>query len=49
VKKHEDRVEVNGVVKVDMSFFIPKFVWNWLLGKGFNVMLKTQIENLRKL
>jgi len=30
-----------------MVFYIPKFVWNWMLGKGFNVMFKKGMEDLR--
>ena len=28
-----------------MAFYIPSFVWNWLLGKGFNVFFKKGLED----
>jgi hypothetical protein len=31
-----------------MAFYIPTFVWNWLLGKGFNVFFRKGLDDLRK-
>lgn len=48
VKDKGDYRELHAVVKFDMAFYIPNFVWNWMLGKGFNVFFKSGLEQLRK-
>ena len=48
VKDKGDHRELHAVVKFDMAFYIPNFVWNWILGKGFNVFFKSGLEQLRK-
>ena len=39
---------MHGVINIDFQFYIPGFIWNWMLGKGFNVMFPKMIEGFKK-
>ena len=47
MKEENGKRELSAIVKFDMAFYIPKFVWNWMLGKGFNSMFKKGMDDLR--
>lgn len=47
IKNLGNEVEVNSISKIDMSFYIPQFVWNWMLGMGFNKMFSGMLENIK--
>lgn len=48
VRNLGEDVEVNAIAKINMSFYIPNFVWNWLIGVGFNKMFSAMLNNLKQ-